>query len=165
MGYKNDLQNNNNALRGILNDINKLPESNTQGGGNCRSYDITLAKASGWVLLTTLDSDVLEHINDSRLIVTLRHMDDYEYEFYSGTLYTVGNNQIGSHGTEPVYGIANRKTSETVTSTSLILAPAGNTSKENDSGMGRFVVENGKYYIKPGDGFINAGNWRLTFIW
>lgn len=131
-----------------------------------RTYEITLTKSSGWVLLTELDEDVLAHINDPGLIVTLRCTDEYSYDFYAGTCYTVGNNQIGTHSAGPIYGIGNRKTSETVTSSGSIFAPANNSVKSAVSGsFATFAVVDGKYYIEPGNGFINAGKWRLVFVW
>lgn len=136
------------------------------GGGRSRSYDITLAQASGWVMLTALDADVLAHINDPGLIVTLRRMSGHEYAFYAGTVFTCGNSQVGTHGDQPVYGIASRMTSETVTSSGLMLSPANNTERPRVAeGMGEFQVQDGAYYIRPGDGFIAAGDWRLVFNW
>lgn len=162
--YNEALSGHNDALRGILDEVNALPDGT--GGGRSRSYDITLAQASGWVMLTALDADVLAHINEPGMIVTLRRMSGHEYAFYAGTVYTVGNNQIGAHGDQPVYGIANRMTSEGVTSTSLVLLPANNTEKPGSvDGMGAFCLEDGNYYIRPSDGFIAAGTWRLVFNW
>lgn len=161
--YNTTLQASNDALRGILADVQALPSAG--GGLGGRAYELTLAQGSGWLLLTALDADVLAHINDSGLIVTMRRMSPHEYTFYAGTTFTVGNNQIGAHGDQPVYGIASRMTAETATSTSPILTPANNTERASFSGMGSFLVEDGCYYIRPGDGFIAAGDWRLVFNW
>lgn len=164
MSYNSDLQRNNDALRDILADVNELPDGG--GGGRSRSYDITLAQASGWVMLTALDADVLAHIGDPGLIVSLRRVGEHEYAFYAGTVFTAGNNQIGAHGTQPVYGIASRMTAEGTTSAGMILSPANNTERPSSAtGMGEFQVLDGAYYIRPGDGFIAAGDWRLVFHW
>ena len=164
MSYNEELQRNNEALRDILEDVNALPSAG--GGGRSRSYDITLAQASGWVLLTALDADVLAHINDPGMMVTLRRVGGHEYAFYAGTVFTCGNNQIGAHRDQPVYGIASRMTSETATSSGLMLSPANNTERADAAtGMGEFQVQDGAYYIRPGDGFIAACDWRLVFNW
>ena len=130
-----------------------------------RTYYLTLAHSAYLVLLTTLDADVLEHINDSSLIVTLRLIDDYSYTFYSGALYTAGNNIIGDSGGKPVYGIANRQVAETNLQHTAIFVPANNTNQSKLTGLGNFVLDGDKYYVYPSDGSVRAGNWVLTFTW
>lgn len=131
-----------------------------------KTYEITLAKASGWVLLTTLDAEVLEHINDASLIVSLANVSPYVYEFYSGNLYIAGNKPFGYNGSHPVYGLSDRENSTTSHVSNQIYYPANNTGDSDAlGGMGAFRVTSGKYYIKPRDGFITAGAYRLTFTW
>ena len=52
---------------------------------NVKTYEITLAHLGNWILLTTLDAEVLEHINDPDLVVTLMKTSDYAYTYYTGT--------------------------------------------------------------------------------
>lgn len=133
---------------------------------NCRSYEITLTKASGWVLLTTLDSDVLEHINDSDLVVSLARLGDYVYEYYSGSYYLVGNVPIGYNGKYPTYGGAIRNSSETSTQTNHVYYPANKTDTSTSlGGLAAFRISDKKYYLIPGDGYIKSGTYRLTFTW
>lgn len=137
-----------------------------QEAQNVKVYNLTLSKASGWVLLTTLDAEVLEHINDASLVVSLANISPYVYEFYSGNLYIVGNKPFGYNGSYPVYGLSNRENSETSFVSNPIYYPANNTGNSDAlGGMGVFRVADGKYYIKPRDGFITAGTYRLTFTW
>jgi hypothetical protein len=132
----------------------------------CKSYEITLAKSSGWVLLTTLDDEVLEHINDTSLIVSLNRQDDYEYSYYSGSMYIVGNKSVGYSGTYPVYGIANRLSTETAMMANSIFYPANKTDTGISlGGIGMFRLDGNKYYLRPGDGYISQGAYRLTFTW
>lgn len=133
---------------------------------NSRTYEITLAKLSGWILLTTLDADVLEHINDSHLVVSLANVSGYEYEFYSGSLYICSNTPWGYQGSWPAYGLSCRASSETACQTSYIYYPANKTtSEEGIGGQGIFRIKGSDYYLKPTDGFIRAGTYRLTFTW
>jgi hypothetical protein len=139
---------------------------------NSKTYEITLANSSGWVLLTTLDDEVLEHINDESLFVSLVRISAYEYSWYSGMDYFVGNRILGYHtDNNPVYGSGNRMQSETQCSWLPIPRPANSTDDSNwregedyDT-YGFFRVTDGKYYIRPGDGFICAGTYSLTFSW
>lgn len=131
-----------------------------------KNYEITLAKASGWVLLTTLDDDVVSHINDESLIVSLVNISPYAYEWYSGTMYLACNKPCGYNGNYAFYGSANRLNSETAVSLSAIYYPANSTDTNTGlGGNGAFRISGNKYYIKPGDGFISAGTYRLTFTW
>lgn len=131
-----------------------------------RTYEITLPKSSGWVLLTELDDDVLAHINDQAFTVTLVRISPWEYEYYSGDAYFCTNNKHGVFFSHTIYGFANRYQSETNTSISAICHPANNTEDVWISGeLGKFRVDGSKYYIKPSDGCICAGTYRLTFSW
>lgn len=133
-----------------------------------RTYEITLPKSSGWVLLTALDEDVLAHIDDDNFIATLTNTSPYEYEWYAGETYFVTNRQAGIHlQTHTVYGWGNRMHDETTTASGVILRPAKNREKTTSisSELGAFALVDGQYFIKPGDGFIKAGVYRLTFTW
>lgn len=132
-----------------------------------KSYEITLPKSSNWVLLTALDAEVLEHINDSSLIVSLKNQDPYSYTFFGGNTFICGNDMIGWYNTAyKAYGLANRTAAETSTTVSPIFYPANSTDTDIAlGGMGRFRVNEGKYYIRPADGFVYPGTYRLTFTW
>lgn len=133
-----------------------------------KTYEITLAKASGWVLLTTLDDEVLSHINDESLIVSLVNISPYAYVWYTGNMYIVTNRILGySSASLPTYGMSSREQNETNTAVGHIRAPANNTStaESTTNSYATFRITDGKYYIKPGDGFIKAGTYRLTFAW
>lgn len=133
---------------------------------NSKSYEITLAKASGWVLLTTLDAEVLAHINDANLVVTLVNMSAYAYEWYAGDMFIVCNKAFGRNGSYSTYGSANREASESAIQQGFIYYPANYNS--TDTGIGGhaiFRVDGDSYYLKPGDGFIKAGTYKLTFAW
>lgn len=166
MSYNSELQNNNDELQVILDEVNALPPANVSPVVNCKSYDITLTKASGWVELVTLDADVLAHINDQNFTVLLVIKDAYAYEYYVGTTYICSNTPISMQSNYPVYGIANRKTSEANMTTTGIFYPANKTdTSESLGGNGIFRVNGSKYYLKPGDGYIRGGNYRLVFTW
>lgn len=132
-----------------------------------KSYEITLAKSSGWVLLTTLDDEVLAHINDPNLIVSLKMAGDFEYVYYAGNTYIVGNTVIGYSGsTVLAYGMSNRTGSATSTSAHLIYYPANKTDTSTSlGGSGMFRLNGDKYYLRPGDGYVYPGTYRLTFTW
>lgn len=133
---------------------------------NCKSYDITLSKASGWVLLRTLEDEVLAHINDPTFTVLLAIKDIYAYEWYAGSMFACSNIPCAMQSGYPVYGYANRQTNETTTSAMGIYYPANNTGTDDSlGGNGIFRVDGTKYYLKPGDGFIRGGNYRLVFTW
>lgn len=136
----------------------------------CKIYEITLAKSSGWVLLTTLDDEVLAHINDANFVVTLKMTSDYAYTYYAGNTFIVGNTPIGYYSatsaTVPVYGQCNRTTKETSTTTSAVFYPANKTDTTTTAGGNcMFRISGNKYYIRPGDGYVYAGTYRLTFTW
>ncbi|MDY3240754.1 MAG: hypothetical protein SOW80_11625 [Anaerovoracaceae bacterium] len=132
---------------------------------NSKTYTITLAKSSGWVLLTQLDQEVLEHINDESLVVTLINMSDYVYSWYTGYMYMCANKVIVNYGSN-VYGMAHRMQKETNCATGSIVHPANNTQRGSvGDKLGKFLIEGNNYYIAPGDGFIAAGDYRLTFTW
>lgn len=135
---------------------------------NMKVYNLTLAKAYGWILLTTLDAEVLEHINDPSLLVSLVNVNEYAYTYYSGSMFFAGNRQMGVYGSakNPVYGGASRETSETNYAFHIICAPANSTSTTIVSAAyAQFRLTGNKYYIQPGDGYLKAGNYRLIFTW
>ena len=133
---------------------------------NSRTYEITLSKAYNWVLLTALDADVLEHINDEKLVVTLVNTNPHEFVSYAGNMYMAFNKTIGNFNGTTLYGVSNREYSATNMSFNGITLPANNTeSIEDNASFGGFKVSDGKYYVRPGDGYIRAGNYKLTFTW
>lgn len=133
---------------------------------NCRSYEITLTKASGWVLLTTLDSDVLEHINDDKLVVSLSCISGYVYEYYSYQQCIVSNTPGGYYNKYPVYGMGLRENSPTsAIANSMYYPPNKTDTSVSIGGFGAFRLSGDKYYYIPGDGFIRTGTYRLTFTW
>ena len=132
---------------------------------NSKTYTITLAKSSGWVLITQLDQEVLDHINDDTLVVTLTNMSAYVYSWYTGYMYMCANKVIVNYGSN-VYGMAQRMQSETNCATGPIVYPANNTPRgDKEQKFGKFAIEGSNYYLAPGDGFIAAGDYRLTFTW
>lgn len=130
-----------------------------------KTYEITLAKASGWVLLTALDADVLEHINDASLVVMFANVDSYEFLGYSVSMAIAGNTQIAQQGSYPVYGVIQRQAGETSNATGAIYYPANKSDSSITLGVGMFRVDGNKYYIRPWDGFVRTGTYRLTFTW
>lgn len=132
-----------------------------------KTYDITLAKSFGWVLLATLDEEVLEHINDASFTVSLVNASAYTTVNYSGAMYFCGNRFIGKYSTYDVYGGAHREGNETSNTFHVICAPANSTSSTLilSSTFGQFRLDGNKYYLQPGDGYVKAGNYRLTFTW
>ena len=133
---------------------------------NFKVYEITLAKSSGWVLLTALDDEVLAHINDTNLTVSLKKIGDYEYIYYCGNAYIVGNVPIGYSDVYPVYGMADRVIRETTVQKQDIYYPANKTDTGTGlGGFGMFRINGKNYYIRPGDGFVTPGTWKLIFTW
>ena len=135
---------------------------------NCKIYNITLAKKSGWVELVTLDDEVLAHINDPLFTVILAINDAYSLVSYSGSCFMAANtafaNSTGTNG-YPIYGVANRQQSSS-NGVQAVFYPANNTGTSDGlGGLGIFRVSGSKYYLKPSDGYIRAGNYRLIFTW
>lgn len=142
------------------------PSSTGGGETNCKIYEITLAKASGWILLTTLDAEVVEHINDASLVVCLSRVSAYAYEWYAGSMFIASNTPWGYNGSYPSYGFSGRESSTTACQADHVYYPANNTNWNlGIGGKGAFCVEGDQYWIKPTDGFIAAGTYRLTFTW
>ena len=136
------------------------------GETNCKVYEITLAKSSGWVLLTTLDEEVLEHINDANLVVNLKLASEYVYTYYAGNTFVVGNSAIGYNSGYDVYGMSNRTNKETTTSVNVVYYPANKTDTSTSlGGTCMFRIDGNKYYMRPGDGYVYPGTYRLTFTW
>ena len=133
---------------------------------NARIYTLTLQKSSGWILLTALDADVISHMNDDSLSVVLYNISPYQYTFYSGRAFFAGNTPVGKINQYPVYGYAGRVQSETKLSiTPIYYKPFDTTTDEGLGGAGRFRYSGGKFYIRPSDGFIDTGTYRLMFAW
>lgn len=133
---------------------------------NSKTFDITLSKSSGWVKLITLDSEVKSHINDPTFTVLLVIKSDYEYVNYAGSIFCASNTSSGRSNSYPTYGYCNRQVSETSMSSGPIYYPANHASTSTPiGGNGMFRVNGSDYYLKPGDGFIRAGDYRLVFTW
>lgn len=131
-----------------------------------KTYEITLTKAYGQILLATLDAEVLAHINDASLVVTLTNMTPYVYSKYTGYNYMVRNMSYGKYSSNEIYGMGDRVQSETHTAPHNIYYPANYTgTSTSNGGYATFHYISGKYYITPGDGYIGAGTYRLTFMW
>ena len=133
-----------------------------------RTYEVTIGSHNPaiWNLLVTLDADVLAHINDPTFTVNFHIIDtNYVFEKYSGSMYTASNVQIGLQNESPLYGYSGRQQKETLVSIGYIYHPANQTESKCSGGYGAFRVSSGKYYLKPLDGYIHKGNYRLTFTW
>jgi hypothetical protein len=133
----------------------------------CKVYDITLEKVGGWIKLVTLDTDVLEHINDTSFKVLLSINSAYEYVNYSGACFFAANQEFGKTANGyNAYGYSSRQNGETTCSISYIYYPANNTDTSTSlGGTGIFRVDGSNYYLKPSDGYIRPGNYRLVFTW
>lgn len=131
----------------------------------CKTYELNLAKKSGWVELTALDSEVLAHINDPSLVVTLSCLDSYEYVYYSVGMAVASNTHIAMQGSYPVYGLIQKQSGETSNNFGAIYYPPNKTDTSTTLGSGMFRLDGSKYYFKPWDGYVRAGNYRLTFTW
>lgn len=135
---------------------------------NCKIYEITLAKKSGWIELVTLDAEVLEHINDPKFTVVLAINDEYTNVSYSGSFYVATNTAFAnSNGTSgyPIYGYSHRQSGGS-NAVNAIFYPANNTGTSDSlGGLGAFRVTDSKYYLKPSDGYVRAGTYRLIFTW
>lgn len=132
---------------------------------NSRTYELTLSKASGWVLLTALDADVLEHINDDSFSACFSFVGEYEYVNYAMPFMIAKNTSFASQSVHPVYGMALRQSNETTTTLYPIYYPANKTDTTTALGGAQFRVSKGNYYIRPSDGFVRAGTHKLTFTW
>lgn len=76
------------------------------------------------------------------------------------------NTPFGKIGDYPVYGYNCRQVSETSMTVFPSYYPANHAADDVSlGGYGIFRVDGNKYCIKPGDGFIRAGNYRLVFTW
>jgi hypothetical protein len=135
-------------------------------GGNSKTYEITLVKANGKILLLELENDVLAHIDDPRLTVTLINVGGYSFEKYSVAFVTISNTVFAVQGDVQMYGMALRQGSETGTTLGRVSCPANN-EEENIAGsnIGWFILNDRNYYVKPADGFMRSGTYKLTFSW
>lgn len=134
---------------------------------NARIYTLTLEKKSGWILLTTLDEDVISHMNDDSISAMLYNISPYQSVSYAGRCYFAGNTPIGKNGEYPVYGYTNRIQNATSTAVQpMYYKPFDTTTNEALGGVGRFrYSSDGKFYVKPSDGFICPGTYLLIFTW
>lgn len=132
-----------------------------------KTYELELAKTSGWVLLTTLDEDVLAHINDDSLVVTLTNMSGYVFESYSLSLALASNTSmlVATANEYPVYGVFGKQSNATNASFESTYYPANKTDTSLTLGNSAFRVSDNKYYIHPSDGYIREGVYKLTFTW
>ena len=142
-----------------------------EGGGEaesvpCKIYEITLAKSSGWVKLITLDPEVLAHINDPKFTVVLAISSEYEFVSYSGCCYMATNTAFAMNGNYPVYGYSNRQGTTTSNGIQAIFYPANYTETSTSlGGLGCFRLNGSDYYLRPSDGYIRNGTYRLIFTW
>lgn len=132
---------------------------------NSKSYELTIAKASGWVLLTTLDDEVLAHINDVNFKVQLSLLDVYEYVYYRMTYASASNVILGMQDSYPVYGSCIRNTAEGTIQRYYDYYPANKTDSSTSLGGFQFRLNGNKYYLRPYDGYLGPGKYRLTFTW
>ena len=141
------------------------PASSDTEEARYKTYELTLTKSSGWVLLTSLDSLVLSHINDPSLCVTLTLADVFAYDYYTVTFACASNTQQSIQNSYPAYGTSIRKTSEANIQCQAMYYPANKTDTSTSLGGAQFRINDGKYYFRPTDGWIHAGTYRLTFTW
>ena len=134
---------------------------------NCRSYEITLSKQYDWVLLTALDSDVLEHINDENFTVTFQSLHDYAYTDPCVPIAIATNKQQGNATVTnyPVYGIAMKQNNATSNTHTQIYYPPNKTDTDRMLSGAIFRETDGNYYFRPADLFLISGTYRLTFSW
>lgn len=131
-----------------------------------RTYEITLQKSSGDVLLLELDDDVLTHINEPGMVVSLLNVSGYKFESYSVALLIVSNTPFAMYGESPVYGITVRQANATATTIGRVTCPANNTDVNiANINIAWFRLDGRNYYVTPADGFIRYGTYRLTFAW
>lgn len=131
---------------------------------NTKTYTVTLSKVGGWVFLTSLDADVLEHINDDTLIVSFIRMSEYTYEYYTTSMALGCNTIVGYRSGSPRYGVANRTQTEAIDDSLPIMTPANNTDSARPD-FGGFRIDGSNYYYRAGDGYVHSGTYRLTFTW
>lgn len=142
------------------------PSSDDNGVQNVKVYNKTFGNLSGWVLIHTFDAEELSHVNDDSFNVCLFCTDSYAYTFYSGDAYMVQNTPMVMSGSYPVYGMCNRQINETTMNVGPMYYPANNTGTNTGlGGNGVFRVVGSNYYLKPSDGFIRNGNYRLIISW
>lgn len=133
---------------------------------NFKTYEITLEHVGGWVYIVTLDDEIMEHVDDPTFTVQLGILDDYTYVFYTSTLFIATNTAKGSLNGYPVYGLANRQASETLMQFSGVFYPANNRTTDTSlGGYGMFRLDGNRYYLRPGDGGVRPGRYRLIFTW
>ena len=107
----------------------------------CKTYEITLAKSSKWVLLATLDAEVLAHINDASLVVSFVSINNpYEYVSYSLNMAVCSNTQIGVHNNYQVYGVSGRTVNATSINQQWSYYPANKTDTDRSIGGFAFRV-------------------------
>lgn len=133
---------------------------------NSKTYEITLTKSAGWVLLTSLDEEVLEHINDASLVVSLARTSEYVYCQYASTLFIAANTPFGYSGSYPAYGMVSVELSGTSNKMTQMYYPPNKTDTDIGlGGGGMFRVSDGNYYARSYDAYIGAGTYKLTFTW
>lgn len=129
-------------------------------------YEITLAHVGGWVLLTTLDEEVLAHINDPNIVVSFMRLGDYLHTNQTVSLALATNRKMGVYSTSyAYYGLSCRANTATSTSFNGIFYPANDSGASTSLGGTQFKLNGNKYYIRPYDVGINPGTYRLTFTW
>lgn len=149
--------------------VNPIPDTYVDASTvatNTKNYEITLTKSSGWVLLTALDDDVIEHINDASLVVSLVRISPYTYERYIGSTFICSNTPWGYNGSYPSYGFAGTISSETACQANHIYYPPNNTGTSTAlGGRGAFRISGKNYYVNHISYYVATGTYRLTFTW
>lgn len=133
---------------------------------NTKSYEVTLGKATGWVLMTTLDDEVIAHINDAHLIVSIAKISDNDIVKQCTTGGFATNTSIGVQGSYPVYGGCLMTTTDTACSGYQVYYPPNNTG--SNTGLGgrlAFRLSGKSYYVSVPSYYIHEGTYRLTFTW
>lgn len=135
---------------------------------NFRMYDVSITTdtAAIWHLLIELDSETLAHINDPAFTVFFTiYANEHTYQWYSGSSFSVSNTPLMHQNEHPIYGYSSREQTETVPSPGFIMHPANYTGTSILGGYGAFRIEGNKYYVRPTDGFLKKGNYKLIFYW
>ena len=149
--------------------VNPIPDNYVDASTvatNVKIYDLTLSGGSGWVLLTKLDDIVLQHINDTSMVASFVCTDPYVYSFYAARFCIATNNQQGTHSGRAIYALTSRQPAEATMHYQASPYPANYTGTTDSLGSySTFRFANNSYYLRPADGYVAAGHYRLTFVW
>lgn len=135
---------------------------------NFRMYDVSVTTGTSniWHLLIELDAETLAHINDPTFTVFFNiYANEHIYQWYSCSSFSASNTPFMHENQYPLYGYSSREQTETIATPAFIMHPANYTGTTVLGGLGAFRVEGNKYYVRPGDGFVKKGNYKLIFYW